>query len=341
MNREGPDKIGYLDWTWSPVVGCTNGCPWCWARRQAKRQKHNCRKCYDFIPHLHPERLDEPLRKRKPSVIGVAFMGDLFDPTLPDEDRDRVFAVMALANRHTFCILTKQPERMQVYLNNKDRLLDGIWGAFADNHVGPTISTADDVRKWCKKKGMPERERDRRMGIIQDAGGFWFGRPDLTSAAFWPLPNVVLGVSVEDQESADRLIPELMACPVAKRIVSIEPMRGVVDVSPWLKPQASGPRERGLAKADLKPALSGVILGGQTGPVKEGSLRCGEYAVQMDPDWVRQVRDQCQAAGVPFYFKSWGALVPADQARWDGKGRMLDGRTHDEVPWTAGLRPEA
>jgi len=280
MNREGTDRIGYLDFTWNPVVGCTHGCPWCWARRQAKRQRKNCQTCYDFVPHLHPERLDEPLKKRKPFVIGAVFMGDLFDPALPSQAVLDVLRVMEAADWHTFVVLTKQPWR---------------------------------------------------------------------ASEFAIAPNVVLGVSVEDQPSADRLIPELLACPAAKRIVSIEPMRGPVDLHAFLVPQkvrdgysevlsrypSDGPYPPHLR---LRKSLDGVVLGGQTGSTKEGALRCGEYAVQMDPDWVRKVRDQCAAAGVPFYFQSWGALAPADQARWDGKGWMLDGRTHDEVPWTAGPR---
>ena len=278
MNREGTGRIEYLDWTCNPIVGCTHGCPWCWARRQAKRQKHNCRKCYDFVPHLHPERLDEPLRLCKPSVIGVGFMGDLFDPALSSESVDVVVGTMHRAKQHTFVLLTKQPAR---------------------------------------------------------AKGFTF--PE----------NLVLGVSVEDQPSADRLIPEHLKCQAAKHIVSIEPMREPVDLADgWLR----------KTLCYEHPALDGVILGGQTGP----------GAVPMHPDWVREVRDQCQEAGVPFYFKSWGEWLPADHHRWTPNekdvygrvfdhctgrgmislpgmkmyhvgrklaGRTLDGRTHDETAW--------
>ena len=285
MNRQGPNGISYLDWSWSVAVGCTHGCPWCWARRQAKRQRKNCQRCYDFTPHLHPERLGEPLRKRKPSVIGVAFMGDLFDPTLPDDDVCRVFDTIRASEvypkGHTFVILTKQPNRMADVCRRLRFISD---------------STCPEGATWLAESS------------DNSEGGYAFmgGLPGTK-----PLPNVVLGVSIEDQPSADRLIPELLECPAATRIVSIEPMLGPVDVRPYL-PML--PLDGGhLIK---KQGLDGVILGGQTGP----------GAAPMHPDWVRKVRDDCAAAGVPFYLKSLGP----------GLGRVLDGRTHDETAWKGG-----
>ncbi|MFA4972138.1 MAG: DUF5131 family protein [bacterium] len=118
MNRT---KIEWADFTWNPIVGCTHGCPYCYARRFAKRQK--CPQCREFTPHLHPERLDEPLRKRKPSRIFVCSMADLFDPLTGGVESGRVMHgrlwtqvcdVMAdvRAQHHTFIVLTKQPEIM-------------------------------------------------------------------------------------------------------------------------------------------------------------------------------------------------------------------------------------
>lgn len=99
-----------------------------------------------------------------------------------------------------------------------------------------------------------------------------------------PLPNVWLGVSVEDQETADERIPLLLQTPAAVRFVSYEPALGPVDFR--LTPNPS----------PLTPSLDWVICGGESGP----------HARPMHPDWARSVRDQCQAAGVPFFFKQWG-----------------------------------
>lgn len=161
----------------------------------------------------------------------------------------------------------------------------------------------------------------------------------------WPLPNVWLGVTVCTQAEADEKIPLLLQTPAAKRFVSVEPMLGPVDLdkneflSPW----------RSQIDRDL-PFIDWVICGGEAGP----------GARPMHPDWVRSLRDQCQSAGVPFFFKGWGDWVTENQAPediilpgesripkgWKGRkyeagvyrvgkrrtGRLLDGRTWDEFP---------
>lgn len=152
------------------------------------------------------------------------------------------------------------------------------------------------------------------------------------------LPNVVLGVSVENQKAADDRIPHLLKTPAARRVVSYEPALGPVVF-------------RGLS------GLSGIICGGESGP----------GARPMHPRWVKSARDQCAEADVAFFFKQWGEWAPAWRAgealaecqqagsrqfpagcavhKWPcgelswriGKkaaGRLLDGRTHDDLPWT-------
>lgn len=338
MNREGPGKIGYLELDWSPVAGCTNGCSWCWARRQARRQKYNCRKCYEFEPHLHPERLDEPLKRRTPAVIGVAFMGDLFDPTLDDEVRDKVFAVMALAHWHTYVVLTKQPTRMLEYLQSRVPMDDSL--------------RVDRMPQWYQQATAWLDE-----GSPGFCGKAWDRCHDGMPNPSRPLPHIYLGVSIEDQPTADERVPGLMRVAAMgwRTLVSIEPMRGPVLLSPrgWLEgrddigncPVCAMPNR--CRCTPQFPSLDGVILGGQTGP----------GAPPMQPDWVRAVRDDCQAAGVPFFFKSWGEWGPIapdapyeTQVLPDGTpmfhtrgrfsdqrkrvGRILDGQTYDKLPWT-------
>jgi len=137
-----------------------------------------------------------------------------------------------------------------------------------------------------------------------------------------PLPNVWLGTSVEDQPTADARIPHLLATPAAVRFVSAEPLLGPVNVESGLP----GPRVGG------KPCIHWLIVGGESGP----------GARPMEADWVRSLRDQCAAAGVPFFFKQWGAWVPWDSDKFSlveflqvgrrAARRMLDGRIHDAMP---------
>ena len=120
MNRQGKGGIEWCDDSWNPIVGCTKGCAYCYARRQAKRQKHNCQWCYDFVPHLHMERLqDKGLRSKKPRKVFLGSMGELFDPALANiyglsyaqELVQHVLATCAAHPQHTFQVLTKRPDR--------------------------------------------------------------------------------------------------------------------------------------------------------------------------------------------------------------------------------------
>ncbi|TDX25430.1 phage Gp37/Gp68 family protein [Rhodovulum visakhapatnamense] len=117
-------------------------------------------------------------------------------------------------------------------------------------------------------------------------------------------PNVWLGTSIEDQATADARIPRLLATPTAVRFVSAEPLLGPVDLTPHLHQKRWGcdfgaARGGGSASGTI-PALDWVIVGGESGP----------RARPMHPDWVRGLRDQCQAAGVAFFFKQWGEWSP-------------------------------
>lgn len=134
-----------------------------------------------------------------------------------------------------------------------------------------------------------------------------------TGSGYKPLKNVFIGVSVEDQITADARIPVLLQMPAAKRFISLEPMIGPVDLSRYyLADKLNNGRypfpyleEKNRTKwVDL---LDGVILGGESGP----------KARPLHPEWVRTVRDQCAAAGIPFMFKQWGEWAPYDGASPD------------------------
>lgn len=228
-------------------------------------------------------RLLSPLRWQKPKTVVIGEVVDLFHESVPDEWIDRVFAVMALAPRHTFQVLTKRSNRMREYLTGAP------WGAIED--------AADEILTDGSPFHVPDT-LDRAQAA--------------TAINRRPLPNVWLGVTAEDQTRADERIPDLLATPAAKRFVSIEPMLGPVDPQKLKKNSSeywdgltgeiwragagsiSSETWRGGNKLDL------VIAGGES----------GQGASPMHPNWPRSLRDQCKAAGVPFFFKQWGEWVP-------------------------------
>lgn len=271
-------SIEWTDATWNPVTGCTkvsDGCDHCYAETFAERWRgtpgHHFENGFDV--QLRPERLDQPLRWRKPRRIFVNSMSDLFHDRVPDEYIARVFAVMAQANHHTFQILTKRHARMRAFLNDYCRCGKG--------HV-PGIHLRSRM-SWAGTPHSPTYV----PGV--DGHEVYFNRP-------WPLPNVWIGVSVENQKWADIRIPALLDTPAAVRWISAEPLLGPVDVAEWLGPRCRASR----AQADL-PFLDWVVAGGESGP----------GARPMHPDWARALRDQCVNAGVPYLFKQWGEYVPA------------------------------
>jgi protein gp37 len=136
----------------------------------------------------------------------------------------------------------------------------------------------------------------------------------------WPLPNVWLGVSCERQEEADERIPLLLSAPAAVRFISAEPLLGPIDLTAiqyerdhWLDVIESREWPERFARGR---GLDWVIVGGESGP----------HARPLDPEWVRDLRDQCASAGVAFFFKQWGG------ARKKSAGRFLDGKIYDEMP---------
>jgi protein gp37 len=142
----------------------------------------------------------------------------------------------------------------------------------------------------------------------------------------WPPENLALGVSVWDQESADHAIPLLLQTPAAKRFVSAEPLLGPIDFR-YLQP-GEPPTEINALEGTyglIRPhggtcdKLDFVVVGGET----------GHKARPMHPDWARQMRDQCAAAGVPFMFKQWGAWWPHDQGQWLSEAEKY---VHPDLP---------
>ena len=307
--------IEWTEATWNPIAGCSvvsPGCTNCYAmRRVAPRLGAN-----PATPHyagtVQPSKagpvwtgkigiasdavLLKPLGWRRPRMIFVNSTSDLFHPDVPDAVIDRIFAVMALCPQHTFQVLTKRPERMRAYLaGERDRRV-----------AGQVISTAADDDALMRR--MVDKV-DTTWPVVGEGDPV---DPDGLRMRQWPLPNVWLGTSVEDQQRADERIPHLLATPAAVRFISAEPLLGPIDVRPYVTrypdllrcPKCGFTTNRWQREPcpndgqQLGPdvALDWVIVGGES----------GAGARPMHPDWARSLRDQCAAAGVPFFFKQWG-----------------------------------
>lgn len=254
-------KIEWTDVTWNPVTGCSKvseGCRNCYAERMSHRfgwteKPWNDQYTVENVK-LHPERLEQPLKWKKPRMVFVNSMSDLFHEEVPFEFISKVFHTMWLADEHIFQILTKRPKRMLEYFS--------------------------------------------RLG-----------------ANPLPLPNVWVGVSVENQEAANERIPLLLETPAAVRFLSCEPLLGPVDLSMFLENRID-------VTDEVLPLIDWIIVGGESGP----------NARTMHPDWVRSLRDQCQEAGVAFFFKQWGEYYPeAIEGLPDGIGKPGDIQMHTTI----------
>lgn len=313
------DKTGiqWCDATWNPIRGCSRvseGCRHCYAEAVAARfcgpgqpyeglvkvittEKVHRRDFANGSVELRKvetrdarwngevrfvaEHLADPLRWRKPRRIFVNSMSDLFHESLTNEQIAAVFGVMAAAPQHTFQVLTKRARRMREWFEWRHR--DPQWAAL-------------------------------RCQEIAIQHGAWISLLDPTGYAKlgWPLPNVWLGVSVENQAAADERIPELLATPAAVRFISAEPLLGELDLdvprcgyrfheedwgiaddgaTPWCMRCDS---ERSFGHwLNLDGGIDWVIAGCESGP---GARPC-------EVEWLRSLRDQCAEAGVAYFLK--------------------------------------
>jgi protein gp37 len=288
--------IEWTDETWNPTTGCDRvspGCDNCYALTMAKRLKGMEAKRIDlgllsledakyqtdgdprtsglgFGIAMHEDAITAPMSWKRPRKVFVNSMSDLFHDGVSDEFLAKVFAVMAATPQHTYQILTKRHGRMRSMLSNRD-FADKCWYACAE-----------------------------MLGVDPSAPALWWPG--------WPLPNVWLGVSVEDQKRADLRIPALLDTPAAVRFLSSEPLLGPVDLTRHM------PAVDYWDARETEPwGIHWVIVGGES----------GHGARPMHPDWVRTLRDQCAEAEVPFFFKQWGEHLPVSLFDDD---RMAGGR---------------
>ena len=299
----GVTGIEWTDRVWNPITGCQKvspGCKHCYAETVAHRfwetqYVHTVER--GFIPvkayagdamtgtprkftdvMCHEDRLLKPLSWRTGARVFVNSMSDLFHEDVPDAFIDRVFAVMAIASRHTFQVLTKRPERMRAY--------------FQSFTQPDAFRRGWNLAAWVDSIG----HNDHLEAIEAIQRG---------------LPNVWLGVSVEDQQRADERIPLLLETPAAVRFISAEPLLGPVDLRGLVYyPGHSLDAFTGTATA----IDDGVFLGHPFGPpnVDQGidwvivGGESGHSARVCEIQWIRQIVRQCREAGTPCFVKQLG-----------------------------------
>jgi protein gp37 len=320
-------NIEWTDATWNPMVAfnvetgkrghwcvtVSEGCRFCYASRMNETAypvgtgiSYKAQNRDKVRLELHQPTIEKMLRSGKQGRVFVCSMTDLFLKDHSDEWLITVFAVMALCQKKTFQVLTKRIERAVQFMN-AGYTQEAIW-----NEMSRLINA--------------------------------YHLKDRYVYAVWPLPNVWIGTSVEDQKSADERIPHLLRVPAVVRFLSCEPLLGKLDLRDYLGWHCSDIPE------DMQ--IQWLICGGESGP----------NARPMHPDWARSLRDQCEAAGVPFLFKQWGEYLhesqfsdmktSMDPDTWEhlaspvgvpnrlqykkvGKkaaGRLLDGVQHDGYP---------
>jgi protein gp37 len=305
-------EIAWTDATWNPVVGCSRcspGCDFCYAIRDAWRLAHNPNEkvsaayrglvkyktglgALDWTAQVRclPERLEIPLKWGQPKHIFVNSLSDLFHEQVPDEFILQVFAVMADCPQHRFQILTKRPERMVRFFTQPYLTLPGH-----DQTVRGAVF--------------------KRLGCGQRV-------PD------WPLRNVWLGVSVENQQAADERIPLLLQTPAAVRFLSVEPLLGPIDLHRALLDTESTFHGAYDIMHGQLPGLHWVIVGGESGP---GARPC--YV-----NWIRSIVEQCKAANVACFVKQLGEYPILDPRYdrslpgWSRKLRDRKGGDIEEFP---------
>jgi len=289
--------ISWTNETWNPIRGCSKvseGCRNCYAMNVAARFSGPGQP-YEGLALQAPARwtgqvklvedkLKDPLRWKRPRLIFVNSMSDLFHESLTFEQIDQIVAVMALARQHTFQVLTKRPERMAAYLASRAKSIMPLEAAA--RALGYTFSIYPDQN------------------------------PKTGSTLPWPLRNVWWGTSVEDQAAADERLPHLLACRghAAVLWLSMEPLLGPVTLVGQGLPgeqelRAGAMPGRGFLGG---PFLDWVVVGGES----------GTNARPMFPAWVRSLLDECLAAWVPFHFKQWGEWTPGENVTRN-QGKVL------------------
>ena len=275
-------KIEWTDRTWNPVRGCSIVSPGC-VNCYAMKQAHR------FSGEGKPYHGLTKQTKAGPQWTGRVLMY----PHLDDEP-----------------LQWREPAR--VFVNSMSDLFhQGVHSAFIE-----TIFYTMAEAHWHTFQILTKRPKRMRDEVRYLAGRL------LADGHRWPLPNVWLGVSVENQKYADKRIPPLLQTPAAVRFISAEPLLGPVDIEPYASRNVLGVN-------DASGGLDWVIVGGESGP----------GARPFDLAWARSIVQQCKAAGVPCFVKQLGGVPTMPDADWrrgvpgnSGSVYLLNHRNAKRVP---------
>jgi protein gp37 len=320
--------------TWNIVTGCqlvSPGCTNCYAMKLAgsRLKNHVSRKGLTVDSKAGPvwngkirfnaEWLLQPFGWKKPHGIFVCAHGDLFADGVTDDMLDQIFAVMALNPQHIFYVLTKRPDRMLQYMSERwqptpprELNVDGKRTVIFGN---PNVEGREDkIHDACEEIIRDLHHATGRNLADTENDALWDENDSLKCTQFkWPLPNVWLGVSVEDQTRADERREPMFELAKSRwtTFVSYEPAIGPVDWRGW-------------------HFLHWIISGGESGPRPS------------HPDWHRNTRDFCARAGVAYFFKQWGSWAPVEpvfgsheQFAISASGKVFKAA---EIAWPRGSR---
>lgn len=321
-------KIQWTNKTWNPIVGCSKisaGCKNCYAIGMAWRLQHiehskdkyagtvektaNGQRNWTGKINLSEKDLLKPLEWKKPKMIFVNSESDLFHENVPFEFIDKVFAVMALNPQHTFQVLTKRPARMVEYFQSRDEDMVEIREAamIMVCDYPHLFHVTERLKGEAREQIGPIHITSTIQPHLKAAGWYW----DVTNSEYgkeskleyegeWPLKNIWLGASVENQQTADERIPLLLQVPAAVRFLSCEPLLGPLDLMQDQLRRKDGsypfPYLADKHRTKWLHNINWVIAGGES----------GHGARPVHPDWLRSLRDQCQKAGTSFFLKQWG-----------------------------------
>jgi protein gp37 len=296
------------------------GCKNCYAEAIANRWRRggpfNAGVTRALTPFLDEDELHKLLTAK--AIAGkrvfIGDMTDVFGEWIQDEDLDGLFALFALRTDVTWQVLTKRPERAREYIQNTGRA-DLILACEQMSEAGAT-------GELLYKRGWPELGEDFE----------------------WPLPNVWLGVSCEDQERADERIPHLLQTPAAVRFISAEPLLGPLDLSHYLGLDG---KNHGAEFLEKNGWGYDDWSGGFTGP---NTHRDSTYApepgihwvIPGGVEWMRALVQQCQAAEVSCFVKQLGAdpirLGTSQEGRLFVRLNLRDRQGRDPSEWPEALR---